>query len=171
MLKTPNRKAVYPVKKETRLYNVLFPVWLMYLWPTVIWLISIPGNFLVDSLVLILAMKCFKFEQDRKQVWKKSILPVWLFGFLSDLIGAALVYGVMILCDAVAPQLNTFLFPGGQLIAVPGILLAGVLIYFFNKKFSFRKTDLTPEQIKKLSFALAVWTAPYTMLIPVEWIY
>lgn len=159
------------MKKETRLYNVLFPVWLMYLWPTVIWLIIIPGNFLVDSLVLILAMKCFKFEQDRKQVWKKSILPVWLFGFLSDLIGAAIIYGLMYLFDLVVPQFNTFLSPGGQLIAIPGILLAGVLIYFFNKKVSFRKTDLSPEQIKKLSFALAVWTAPYTMLIPVEWIY
>ncbi len=159
------------MKKETKLYNVLFPVWLMYLWPTVIWLIIIPGNFLVDSLVLILAMSYFKFGQDRKLVWKKSILPVWLFGFLSDLMGAVLIYVLMCLLGAAAPQLNTFLSPGGQLIALPGILLAGVLIYFFNRNFSFRKTDLTPEQIKKLSLALAVWTAPYTMLIPVEWLY
>ena len=54
---------------------------------------------------------------------------------------------------------------------LPGIAVAGMLIYLLNRRFSFRRTALTAEQIHRLSLALAVFTAPYTMLIPSEWIY
>lgn len=50
-------------------------------------------------------------------------------------------------------------------------ILAGVLIYFLNRKFAFRKTGLAPEQIHRLALSLAIFTAPYTMLIPISWIY
>ena len=62
-------------------------------------------------------------------------------------------------------------FPGGMLCALPGLVLAGVLIYFLNRRFSFRKTGLDEGQVKKLSLALAIATAPYTLLIPIEWLY
>lgn len=158
------------MKKEVRLYNVLFPIWMFYFLPTFLWLLILPGNFIIDSLVLLAALAVFRC-QAKPQVWKSSILKVWGFGFLADFIGAALVFALMLLLDKVAPGLNTFHIPGGQLIVLPGIALAGVLIYFLNQKFSFRKTGLTPEEIHRLSLALAVWTAPYTMLIPSEWIY
>jgi len=44
-------------KGQTKLYNVLFPIWMFYFLPTVVWLILLPGNFLIDSLVLLAAMK------------------------------------------------------------------------------------------------------------------
>lgn len=39
------------MKKEVRLYNVLLPVWLLWIFPQV-WLVILPGNLLIDCLVL-----------------------------------------------------------------------------------------------------------------------
>lgn len=157
------------MKRQLRLYNVLFPIWMLFLWPGV-WLILLPGNFLIDSLVLLLAMTALGYA-GRKAVWKSAILKVWGVGFAADLVGAGITLGLMLLLDRLVPQWNTFLFPGGQLLVLPGIVIAGVLIYLLNRRFSFRRTALTAEQIHRLSLALAVFTAPYTMLIPSEWIY
>lgn len=157
------------MKRQLRLYNVLFPIWMLFLWPGV-WLILLPGNFLIDSLVLLLAMTALGYA-GRKAVWKSAIFKVWGFGFAADLVGAGITLGLMLLLDRLVPQWNTFLFPGGQLLVLPGIVIAGVLIYLLNRRFSFRRTALTAEQIHRLSLALAVFTAPYTMLIPSEWIY
>lgn len=157
------------MKRQLRLYNVLFPIWMLFLWPGV-WLILLPGNFLIDSLVLLLAMTALGYA-GRKAVWKSAIFKVWGFGFAADLVGAGITLGLMLLLDRLVPQWNTFLFPGGQLLVLPGIVIAGVLIYLLNRRFSFRRTALTAEQIHRLSLALAVFTAPYTLLIPSEWIY
>ena len=62
--------------------------------------------------------------------------------------------------------MKTILFPGTTIISIPGVLLSGVLIYFFNRKLSFGRQELTAVQIHKLSLALAVFTAPYAMMIP-----
>lgn len=39
------------MKKEVRLYNVLFPIWLLWMFPQV-WRFLLPDNLLVDCLVL-----------------------------------------------------------------------------------------------------------------------
>ena len=153
------------MKKEIRLYNILFPIWLFWLLPTIVWLIILPANFAIDSLVLILAMK-YKGLENRTAIWKKSILKIWGIGFLSDLLGAALIFGLMLLLEAAAPGWDTFHFPGTTLLALPGAALAGVLIYFLNRRFSFQNCGLGPEQLRAVCLALAVFTAPYTMLIP-----
>lgn len=154
------------MKREIRLYNVLFPIWMFYLLPTVVWPIILPGNFLIDSFVLLAAMAVFHYG-NKKSVWKHLILRIWGIGFLSDLLGAAPTFPLMLLFDSY----DTFLFPGGQLIVLPGIALAGVLIYALNKTISFKNCGLAPGQIRRLSLALAIFTAPYTMLWPVEWLY
>ncbi len=151
-------------QKQTTLYNMIFPIWMLFLFPYFpTWLIMLAGNFLIDSLVLALAMGCLHY-QDRKQVWKSSILKIWIFGFLSDILGALIVFGLYIVCDGLKG------FPLDQVMALPGVLAAGVLIYFLNR-FSFKRTQLEAGQIHKLCLSLAVFTAPYTMLIPVEWLH
>lgn len=57
-------------------------------------------------------------------------------------------------------------FPGSTVFAIPGAALAGLLIYWFNCRLSFRRTGLPEQTAHKLCLALAVATAPYTMLIP-----
>ena len=149
--------------RSVRLYNVMFPIWFFFFFPSV-WLLILPVNFLVDSLVVLLSAKRQKLETP-KALWKQHILPVWGIGFLSDLMGAGLTFGLYLLFGDLL-DLNVHLFPGATLISIPGTILAGVLIYFLNRKLTFRKSQLDPVAIHKLCLHLAIFTAPYTMLIP-----
>ena len=81
-----------------RLYNVLFPAWMFYLFPSWLWLVILPANFAVDSLVLCLAMRRLGIA-GRREIWGKSIIRIWAFGFLSDFLGALLTLGLMLLID------------------------------------------------------------------------
>ena len=147
------------MKKENsvRLYNVMFPIWLLMMLPA-IWLVILPANFVVDSLVVLITLACLHYE-GKKEVWKKSILRVWIIGFVSDMIGAALILGIYSLLVSVVDW-EIHRPPLEQIITIPGIALAGVLIYFLNRKLSFRKTSLDAAQIHKISWALAIATAP-----------
>ena len=147
-------------KQDVRLYNVLFPVWMIVTLPSV-WYVVIPGNFLIDSLVLALAMKALKIE-NRWEFYRGHILPVFLLGFLADILAAALMW------------VGVFLELGGNmadspLLTVPGTLIAAVLIWLFDYFVSFRKLE-TPLR-RSLSLIFAIATAPYTFLIPSSWIY
>lgn len=152
-------------KRSSRLYNVLFPMWMFYLLPTGLWLIILPANFMIDSLVLWLAMQRIGIVE-RKDVWKHSIIRIWGIGFLSDLLGAFLTLGLFLLVDAAHLSWDVYLYPGTTLLAVPGVVLSGLLIYLLDKRYAFAKSSLDEAHIQKLSLALAIFTAPYAMLIP-----
>ncbi len=169
------------MKKEIRLYNAIFPIWffwyppvlaglLRYSWAwRAILLAVLVVNFAIDSLVVCLAMKRQGLE-DRRVRWKKSIWKIWGLGFLSDFIGGSFTLLLYFLInDVLHINWDVINFPGTTLIALPGVALSGVLIYFLNRRFSFKKCDLDPARVHKLSLALAVFTAPYTMLIPLYW--
>ncbi len=155
--------------KTTKLYNVMFPIWFLFVFP-ITWLFIIPVNFLIDSAVIWATIKRFKVESPFA-FWKSKILFVWMFGFLADLIGALLIIGLYSLLVEIYPDLGSSLirFPGTCLIAIPGVALSGALIYFLNKKVSFKKTLLDKTQVHKLCLVLSCITAPYTMLIPLYW--
>ena len=160
------------MKKDNsiRLYNVMFPIWFFFFFP-IAWILILPVNFGVDSLVLMLSARKQQVE-DKKALWKKHILPVWGIGFLSDLIGAGLVFLIYVLVaesPLVDTWMNPVLFPGTTIISMPGVVLAGFMIYILNKKLTFRKSQLAPAVIHKLCLHLAIFTAPYTMLIPLYW--
>ncbi|WP_027397783.1 hypothetical protein [Anaerovibrio lipolyticus] len=150
---------------QKRLYNVLFPMWLFYLLPTGVWLIILPANFLIDSLVLYFGGRYLHIK-DLVKLWKRCIFRIWVIGFISDILGALLILAVALLVDKICPEWNTFYFPGATLIAVPGVLLSAVSIFFFNRRFAFVNTDLDDRIINKLCWILAIFTAPYAMLIP-----
>ena len=87
---------------------------------------------------------------------------------MSDLIGAGLIFLIYMVITEL-PLLrffNPLLFPGTTLLSLPGVILAGVLIYWLNRKLTFRKSSLDPAAIHRLCLHLAIFTAPYTMLIP-----
>jgi hypothetical protein len=153
------------MKKTVKLYNVMMPIWLMLLFPTYLWLLILPVNFLIDSLVVAITTRVRRIEPTRR-VWQASILLVWIFGFISDFIGAGLTLLMELLFGSYL-NLDTIHFPGLTLISIPGVLLAGVLIYVFNRYVSFRRSGLKTEDVKALALTLAIATAPYTMLIPV----
>lgn len=106
-------------------------------------------------------MKALKLE-NRWEFYRMHIIQVFLLGFLADVLASVPMW------------LGVFLELGGPLadspvLTVPGVLLAGVLIYVFDYCISFRKLDKNLR--KKLALTFAIVTAPYTYLIPSRWIY
>ena len=80
--------------KDIKLYNVIFPLWFVLFLPPVI-LITLVGNFVIDSLVVIACFFIFKLADIQKSLiefYKGSILKVWIFGFIADIIGASILF-------------------------------------------------------------------------------
>ena len=144
---------------EIKLYNILFPIWMLMILPSA-WIAVLPINFIVDSLVLIIAAKAMGIFKDG--IYKKHILKVWIFGFLADIMGALYMIGMM-LSFAKDTQPDDFC------LTVPATIIAAVLIFVFNYLISFR--DIDKRERFKMAIAFAVFTAPYTFLIPLSWIY
>ena len=143
-----------------KLYNVLFPVWMLLLFPQV-WLIVLPGNFIIDSLVFLISMRVLKITL-KKQWYKKHILQIFAFGMLSDLIGAASLLGVMMAFEIGVRGDELYL-------TVPAMLLSAGMIFVLNYFVTFRKGDRGLRM--KLALIFAIVTAPDTFFIPPSWLY
>ena len=65
------------LKKDEKLYNVLFPLWMLMLFPQV-WLIVLPGNFIIDSAVLLLTLLILKVGEKKKRYKNKKPQLVWV---------------------------------------------------------------------------------------------
>ena len=146
--------------KQVRLYNVLFPFWMLMLFP-ITWLVVLPGNFLVDSLVLLISLRVLKIA-DRKLWYKRHILKIFTFGMLSDLVGAA--YMLLMLS-----KFDIGYMGDEPYLTMPAILIAAVLIFLSNYYITFRKVE-KPLRLK-LALTFAIVTAPYTFLVPSSWLY
>ena len=154
----------YPVQQETKkdikLYNVLFPLWMLLLFPQM-WLIVLPGNFIIDSLVFLLSMLALKIE-NKKQWYKKYIVKIFSFGLLADIIGSAYMLLMMLVF-----QLGTM---GDEpYLTIPALIISAASIYGFHYYITFQEIDR--KQRLALSLIFAVITAPYTFFVPSSWLY
>ena len=147
-------------KNDIKLYNVLFPFWMLMLFP-ITWLIVIPGNFLIDSLVLLVSLAVLKIA-DKKQWYKQYILKIFAFGMLSDIIGSAYMLLMITVFEVGRMGDEPYL-------TIPGLVIAAVMIFVFNYFVTFRKTEKSLRV--KLALIFAVVTAPYTFLVPSSWLY
>ena len=156
--------------KSYKLYNVLFPIWMLILLPAT-WLVVIPANFIIDSLVLILALR-FWLKKPVKEIWKKSILKVFVFGFLSDFVGAGFLLAGLYASSYLEfgtvfeDTCNGAMSFGGFMVLLFAVALSAVCIYFADLKIAFKKLEIEISEKKKLALAIAVLTAPYTFFIP-----
>lgn len=146
--------------KNIKLYNVLFPFWMLLMFPQM-WLIVLPGNFMIDSLVLVLSMVALKVV-NKKGFYKRHILKIYGFGLLSDILGAAYMF------------LLVWAFEVGIMgdepyLTVPALMISAVLIFVFNYFITFRNVDQKTRVTLSLVFAIV--TAPYTFLVPSSWLY
>lgn len=159
------------MKKDVKVYNVLLPIWMLIFFPTT-WIVVIPGNFLIDLLVLAIALRALHVE-DYKECIKKSILKVWLLGFAADFIGAAPMFIPVFADWEISNDLtmNPFGSIGAFLWTTACIAIAAVCIYCFNKKIALKKCDLTDIQRRKASLAMAIATAPYLFYFPSQLLY
>lgn len=173
------------MKKNVRLYNVILPIWLLWLFPQV-WLVVVPANLLVDCLVLVIALAVLK-HQNKRQVVKRLWWKFWLLGFLADLAGALLLYGVMWIVialgyyndtvpacawwyDQLSPVLyNAFQSPIAFLVTLLCVALAGLCIYLFDKA-AMKKCDLlTALEKRRIALTMAIVTTPWLFFIPLYW--
>lgn len=158
------------MKKQIKLYNIIFPVWPLFLIPFA-WLIILPANFIIDSLVFVGALAVFKIA-DKKEKYFKCIIRIWAFGLLADIIGSGLLF-LALAFDYVdyGTALNPLGGPGAFLFTSVGVAVAGVCVYFFNYKWVLPRVLPDEWERKKMALAIAILTAPYTMYIPAIWFY
>ena len=159
--------------KQTRLYNVIFPVWMLFLFPQ-IWLIALPTNLLIDCLVVLFTLMVLKHTQKKavlKQVWWK----IWLLGFAADFIGVAVLFPAMFLVSAVPDGIrdliepvmyNCWKAPLAFLWTAAAVALAGVCIYFFDRRAMRSCAQLTDRERHLTALSLAIITAPWMFFIP-----
>ena len=145
---------------DIKLYNVLFPFWMLLLFPQM-WAIVLPGNFIIDSIVLIISMFVLK-TSEKKQFYKRHILPIWGVGIFSDIIGSAYMFLLMWLFEVGVMGDELYL-------TIPALIISAVLIFALNYFITFKKTAAVLRL--KLSLIFAIVTAPYTFLIPSSWLY
>jgi hypothetical protein len=167
--------------KQVKLYNVIFPIWFLMFFPPVI-LLTLAGNFIIDSLVIIACCYNFKLintETSIKTFYKKSILKVWAFGFLSDIIGAAILFALLGLESALglpnklisAISYDPFSNPVAVIIIVLAMLISSAFIFLFNYRFTFKDLIEDKKLRLKAAMTIAIVTIPWTFLIPTKLLY
>ncbi len=148
------------MKKDFKLYNVLFPFWMLLFFPWM-WLIVLPGNFIIDSLVLLTSVYFLKIE-DKKKLYKSSILKIFGIGIVSDVVGSAYMFLMLTVFQVGSMGDEWYL-------TAPGLIISAVLIFILNYYVTFKKCD--KKYRFKLALIFALVTAPYTFMIPSSWLY
>ena len=160
-----------------RLYNVLFPIWILIFFPQVL-AIVIPGNLIVDAAVLLLALAAMH-HRAKGAVLRRCWWKVWLLGFAADLIGAAW----MVLGGLLATWLpggaetlgkimyNPFGHPAAFLWTAAGVAIAGGVIFLLDRRVFRSVPELTSRQSTRLALTFAIVTAPWLFFLPLYSLY
>ena len=161
------------MKKDVRLYNVILPIWLLWLFPQLFILVA-PANLAVDCMVLVVTLTALK-HRGKGAVLKKLWWKFWLLGFAADAVGVAWMFlGFLLYLPFGSAWENSvghithnpFAHPAAFLWTLAGVALAGVCIYFFDKKAMGRCQLLTPREKHIIALTMAVVTAPWLFFIP-----
>lgn len=164
---------------------MILPLYLFFVFFPGLWAMALVGNFIIDSILLIV-IGFVVFKRFNGGFYKSAIIKAWLLGFASDFIGVA---GLFIARLAVNPDYhaektvwdsihnglyyslylgNSFYNPWSFLCTFGGIIIAATAIFLFDYFITFSKTELSKRQRIFSALAFAVFTAPYTFLIPIE---
>ncbi len=161
------------MKRDIKLYNLIFPMWSIYffglLFPPML-LILLPANFAVDSIMLLLLFQWLKLRE-KKEWYKKTILKTWGFGFLADVLASGVFVALSEALSDVFQDANVNVYRSVSsfpsfLFTTAAVVLAGILIYIFQRKFVLKKLELEEGQKKKIALGMAILTAPYLMYLP-----
>lgn len=169
------------MKREAKFYNVFFPVWMVLLVPSPLWLLALPANYVIDRLVFTVSAKRQRPELPgrffRRHTWK-----LWLIGLGADLVGILFLLLPVVafnlfepfkgseVCQEFVNWLCLYAIgdPWALGYTLLAILLAGYLIYVGDKAILRRTGELDATQAKKTAWHMAIFTAPYLYLLPAE---
>lgn len=169
------------MRKSTKLYNIIFPIWFLLFFPPVI-LLTLAGNYIVDSLVIIVCFSVYKLVNsgfNLNTFYKESILKVWGYGFLADIIGAVILFVLGLFGDrfGLSYELTSAICydPFSNYLAVIIILgsiaVSAIFIFLFNYKYSFKNLIEEKTLRFKIALTIAIVTAPWTFMLPTKWFY
>ena len=168
-------------KHSVKLYNIIFPIWLLWLVP-VTWIVVLPANFIIDLLVIIITMKIMKID-DIKAKSKAVIWKVWIYGFIADFIGTAAMFMSNVIDFNYKTDFGKWWYKNitnavsykpfesiySVLWVTACIIISAFFIYLLNYKLFTKVLDIDNIKKKKLALSLAVFTAPYLFYLPTIW--
>ena len=168
------------MKSDNKVYNILMPIWLLLFFPSWLWLLLVPANYLIDRIVLRWSLGDMpeKGQFCRSHNWK-----ICLAGFASDFAGAFIMYLISIILVGWGGDGTSFFEKAGDammfnpfknvlavLIVAIAIAFSAGCIYKLDNRILVN-AGLDVDQAKKSAIRLAIITAPYVYLIPSEWFY
>jgi len=167
--------------KHIKLYNVIFPIWFLLFFPPVVF-VTLLGNFIIDSLVVIACFYVYKLANQNinlKSFYKKSILKVWIFGFIADIIGAVLLLMIEgsgstwgIPSKVITGiEFDPFRSTAAVIIIIFVMLISAAFIFIFNYYNTFVKQIKNKKLRLKVAITIAIITIPWTFLLPTKWFY
>lgn len=153
------------MKKDLRLYNVMFPVWMIIWFPTWLWLLVIPANYLLDTLVLRWSLAGY---EDRKPFCRRNAWKICLSGFLGDFAGALVLFGAYVASEN--PLSNAIAYAPFSSVATLcvtlfSIAVSGGCIYLLDK-WLLERAGLDVKRSRHSALYLALITAPYLYFFP-----
>lgn len=159
------------MKKNQRLYSLIFPVWAVFLFPSA-WFAVLPLNLLIDGCLLFVILRLARVENIRAAFFK-NVLKVWIFGLLSSCVGfmAQMIPFAFRGSEraaeiSLALSQNPFTDIYAVLLSVLSIIISAAICFLLNFKLTFSKADYTKKVRLFASLVFSVITAPYTLLIP-----
>ncbi len=121
------------MKKDVKLFNALFPFWMLKYIAPIMWGVVAIGNFLIDSLVLFIAILVLRIEP-KWNFYKANIFKIFIFGLLADIIGSSIMF-------ALSSFFNVGRMGDEWYLTLPALVISGICIFILNYLITFRKSD------------------------------
>ena len=158
--------------KKLTLNSVVFPLWLIIAFPSLI-LLVLPLNFFINSLIILIWLPILKIG-NIKTVYRKIIIKIWIISIVADIIGSLLLILTQILGTTpfiyenftVPLSTNPYSNPYAFIYCTFAIAVSAAFIYFLNCKISFIDTGISDRNKAILSLVLAIVSAPYLFYLP-----
>ena len=163
-------------KREIRLYNMILPLWLLWIFPHV-WLLILPGALLLGTEVLLCALLALR-RPHKGRLMKRLWWRIWWRGFAADAAGVAWLLLALILWDMNVScrrafwqkwlegvMGDPFSHPVAFLWTLAAVAIAGVCIYYLDKK-PMRAAGLTDREAHRAALPQAILTPPRAFLNP-----
>ncbi|MGI6130132.1 MAG: hypothetical protein ACOYEO_08625 [bacterium] len=155
------------MRRHVTLYNIIFPLWFLLFFPFFppLFLAAAAGNLVIDGAVITLSLRVLR-QQIEKGPLRSYILKAWLYGFLFDFIGAAVLLGLEAL-NLLEPGSFYTIWDSSLTVVAYFIVigLVGMAIYVVNRKLS-AKAGVSINAAHKVALNMAIITAPWVFLVP-----
>ena len=165
------------LERKTRLYNILFPIFILVSVPSPLWLVLIPLNYVWDNFILSRSLKVLP---EREQFCSRNSWKICMAGFISDIAGALFLFLEMLICGKYFPDFSDRIGYGlsmdpfynieSFLSTLTAVFLSALLIYFIDRTI-LRKNGLEVDIASLAARNLSLLTAPWLFFIPSKWIY